>query len=234
MRIVLLTFLTSFAFTHAAQAVEFHPLESMTIGSAVPGVVFQFDNLTIPVGVTVSLPAVGAGAAIPTAQFNIVGDALIEGSLLAPGWNLSLNFAGGFISGPQSRIESHTLNLVSLGQSNLKIGGAIVLAGASLDLSKPSTTSGAIDGGHGSGGVTLQAGAPIAIISPSSPAVAVGAGGTLNLLAPLSPSPLFLVTSGSGQGSELLVTSAPIPEPESYALMLAGLGLVGFVARGKR
>ena len=234
MRIVFLTFLTGFAFADAAQAVEFHPLESMTIGSVVPGVVFQFDSLTIPVGVTVSLPTVGAGAAIPTAQFNIVGDVLIEGSLHAPGWNLSLNFAGGFISGPQSRIESQSLTLTSLGQSNLRIGGAIVLAGAPLDLSGPPATRGAIDGSLGSGGVTLQAGAPIAIISPPSPDVAVGAGGTLNLLAPLSPSPLSLMISGSGQGSELLVTSAPIPEPESYALMLAGLGLVGFAARGKR
>jgi hypothetical protein len=28
-----------------------------------------------------------------------------------------------------------------------------------------------------------------------------------------------------------LAVSAPVPEPETYALMLAGLGLVGFVAR---
>ena len=120
MRLSLLTLLIGFTFNQVAEAVEFHPLESMTIGSADPGVVFQFDSLTIPAGVTVSLPAVWAGAASPTAQFNIVGDALIEGSLLAPGWNLSLNFAGGFISGPQSRMESQSLTLISLGQSNLK------------------------------------------------------------------------------------------------------------------
>jgi len=27
---------------------------------------------------------------------------------------------------------------------------------------------------------------------------------------------------------------APVPEPETYALMLAGLGLVGFISRRKR
>ncbi len=231
MRIPLLTLLIGFTFTQVAEAVEFHPLESMSLDSTVPGV-FQFDSLTIPVGVTVSLLTVEAGVTFPTAQFNISGDVLIEGSLLAPGWNLSLNLVGGFVSGPQSRIESQSLTLTSLGQSNLQIGGAIVLAGASLDLSRPPATRG--DGSLGSGGVTLQAGAPVGIIPPPPTALAVGAGGTLNLLAPLSPSPLLVVTSGSGQGSELSVTSAPIPEPESYALMLAGLGLVGFAARGKR
>ena len=30
------------------------------------------------------------------------------------------------------------------------------------------------------------------------------------------------------------VTAAPVPEPETYALMLAGLGLVGFAARRRR
>jgi hypothetical protein len=35
----------------------------------------------------------------------------------------------------------------------------------------------------------------------------------------------------SGAGS---VVYAPVPEPETYALMLAGLGLVGFMARRKR
>ena len=35
-------------------------------------------------------------------------------------------------------------------------------------------------------------------------------------------------------GSQLIVLTAPVPEPETYAMMLAGLGLVGFMARRKR
>ena len=40
------------------------------------------------------------------------------------------------------------------------------------------------------------------------------------------------VASVSGAGTEIFM--APIPEPETYALMLAGLGALGFVARRRR
>jgi hypothetical protein len=32
----------------------------------------------------------------------------------------------------------------------------------------------------------------------------------------------------------MFTIGAPIPEPETYALMLAGLGLLGFMARRKK
>ena len=42
--------------------------------------------------------------------------------------------------------------------------------------------------------------------------------------------------SGTGEGSSYGITSvtAPIPEPETYAMLLAGLGLMGFVARRRQ
>ncbi len=46
---------------------------------------------------------------------------------------------------------------------------------------------------------------------------------------------IYLVAEDSGTpNSRLFVLSPPIPEPETYALMLAGLGLVGFVARRRK
>jgi hypothetical protein len=33
---------------------------------------------------------------------------------------------------------------------------------------------------------------------------------------------------------QVIANAIPIPEPETYALMLAGLGLVGFMARKKK
>lgn len=46
---------------------------------------------------------------------------------------------------------------------------------------------------------------------------------------------------GSGQfpgfalaGANFTVTATPVPEPETYALMLAGLGIVGFVASRRK
>ena len=49
----------------------------------------------------------------------------------------------------------------------------------------------------------------------------------------------YYLVSGTGTGSAggfytLSSTVTPVPEPESYALMLSGLGAIGFVARRRR
>jgi hypothetical protein len=42
------------------------------------------------------------------------------------------------------------------------------------------------------------------------------------------------LTDATGGPDSFFITAAPIPEPETYALLLAGLGVVGFVARRRR
>lgn len=54
--------------------------------------------------------------------------------------------------------------------------------------------------------------------------------------ATLSPAATYtLVVSGGGTGSYSgSVMLSPVPEPETYAMMLAGLGVMGFIARRRR
>ena len=45
---------------------------------------------------------------------------------------------------------------------------------------------------------------------------------------------LALKDVNSGGGGKYSVTLAPVPEPESYAMLLAGLGLIGTIARRRK
>jgi PEP-CTERM motif-containing protein len=56
-------------------------------------------------------------------------------------------------------------------------------------------------------------------------------GGNTQTITGASLTSSFVATA-TGAGTELFM--APIPEPETYALMLAGLGALGFVARRRR
>lgn len=60
--------------------------------------------------------------------------------------------------------------------------------------------------------------------------VTVDERGTIYLLAEQDQ----LSGAPAGAKSQLIVLTAPVPEPETYAMLLAGLGLMGAVARRKR
>jgi probable HAF family extracellular repeat protein len=56
----------------------------------------------------------------------------------------------------------------------------------------------------------------------------------LNSFADLADGIFLSGASGVNNLGQVIATVSPIPEPTSYALMLAGLGLVGFTARQKK
>ena len=208
-RLTLLSILLGISFAHSAQALDFHPTESMTLNWAEPGV-FQFDSFTIPVGVTVSLTGVNVGLAAPTAYFNIAGNVLVEGALLAPGWNVLMDFYGNFASTNSSHIESYTLSLNSLGSGNLQLGGVVNATGGTSIY--PNTSTPGANLIMSSGGVSSGPGAEI-ILGPIGNIALVQSGN------------IALVQGGSP------TLSAPVPEPKTYGMLLAGLGLIGFIVR---
>jgi hypothetical protein len=44
----------------------------------------------------------------------------------------------------------------------------------------------------------------------------------------------YLAIANEVSGTTTVYSLAPVPEPETYALMLAGLALIGFMARRRR
>jgi probable HAF family extracellular repeat protein len=62
-----------------------------------------------------------------------------------------------------------------------------------------------------------------------------GAGMTdLNASVSLPDGIALIAAAGINNLGQVAVISSPIPEPETYAMLLAGLGLVGFIARRRK
>ncbi|WP_296509965.1 FxDxF family PEP-CTERM protein [Rhodoferax sp.] len=77
----------------------------------------------------------------------------------------------------------------------------------------------------------------------STPTVSLPLNGTLSgvdvasysTTLPLTPGASYwFKLSGTGDLGSYTVTLAPVPEPETYALLLAGLGLMGVIARRRQ
>ena len=98
-----------------------------------------------------------------------------------------------------------------------------------LDGGNRSFATGINDAGQVVGWSATTAGGEHAFITGPN-----GVGMTdLNSLAPLPPGWVIRNAIGINNAGQVLIV-ATIPEPETYALMLAGLGLMGFVARRQK
>jgi len=57
---------------------------------------------------------------------------------------------------------------------------------------------------------------------------------SLNVSGTAIPISVFPVTAATGYGGQALLEVSAVPEPETYGMMLAGLGLMGFVAARRK
>ncbi len=91
------------------------------------------------------------------------------------------------------------------------------------------------------GGVTLNPGELTSVVSPDAHQVSFSAANlaagdyVLTVSGTAFPATGLFVSSPTAAGSYTIAASlAPVPEPESYAMFLAGLGVIGAVANRRR
>ena len=106
-----------------AQAIDFHPLVSQDLA----GGVYEYDNIFIPEGVTLTL--VGEPR---QATLRALGDLTLAGSLIAPGWEVHLEARDSLQVLGAIDVWGGTLSLVSLA-GDAGQGTLVVIPGRDID-----------------------------------------------------------------------------------------------------
>ena len=201
------------------------------------GTTFTADNIIVSDFATVTFTAGNTfheDGFLGVSSFQLNGKDIVAGGLNST-YSLYFRFTtDGTVNGPISALTYQLFGTNSV--PTFGPGGAILGAVAPIQLASGSLISGStgtINNLPGAGAlVTFTAGAGGFFASPTAPNFYNGASASfINAEGTVTPTANgFMVDNGGGSVN----FATPIPEPETYALMLAGLGAMGFVGRRRK
>ena len=201
------------------------------------GTSFTADNIIVSDFATVTFTAGNTfheEGYLGVSSFQLSGKDIVAGGLNST-YSMYFHFTGdGVVNGAFS-----SLNYQLFGTNAVPTfgpGGTISGTGSPIQLASGSLVSGStgtINGLPGAGAtVTFNAAASPFYLSPASSAFYnIALTSFINAEGTVTPTANgFMIDNGGGSQH----FAAPIPEPETYALMMAGLGVMGFVARRRK
>lgn len=169
--------------------------------------------------VTINVTEVGGNVVFTTSgSLDLTGAAFLGG----------IGYDDGFIPGGSNWYVASGAGAAVDNYAMTSFAGAFGSSGAFF--SSPSSVSGDDFFIWGNGGGTEQVGVPVGYISGS--AISSGmvfAGATISGFTMIPGTYLYNIPNDT-----ITLNIVAIPEPETYAMLLAGLGLLGFIARRRK
>jgi hypothetical protein len=152
-------------------------------------------------------------------------------TIAVDGDTLTLNILNALSGGTGNWADINFLNAFEL-KGIGDITGA-TLAGWTVDVDNGLSANAGCDQGSTPGACFVHTGGALALTDNMSFTIDF-TGSNLDFTAPHLKVQFFAEAGQTMATGDLLSQTIPIPEPETYALMLAGLGIIGFLARRRR